>query len=435
MAEPPFSPNFKTDPYWWDAAPPPEPAAAALPARTDVAIVGAGYTGLSAALTLARAGRTLAVLEADRPGAGASTRNAGNVSRTLKTGFRALAAAHGPERAAAYYRESARAIAYVRRLIEREQIACEFRSSGRYYAAHSPRAYEALAGGIEELRRRCGYEADMVPRAEQGCEIGSEHYYGGQRVHGPAILHASLYFRGLYDRALAAGAQVHGHTRVTGIARDGRDFIVETPRGRLAAGEVIVATNAHTGADNPVFRYLRRGVVPIRSYIIATEPVAPERLARILPGNRPVIDTRKVLFHIQPSPDGRRLIFGGHAGRNYGDLRTLVRRIHRHFARLFPDFDGVRVSHASEGYFGFSFDSLPHIGRRDGVHYATAFCGTGLPMGTWLGHKLALRILEAPDATTAFDDRPFPRPPLYTGRPWFLPAVVRYYHLRDSLPF
>ena len=435
MAKQIFTEAFTTDPYWWEAAPPPDPGETELPSRVEVAVIGSGYTGLSAALTLARGGREVIILEAGVPGQGASTRNAGNVSRTLKTGFKELQQKYGLKRAAGYYWEAAIAIDYLDNLIHTEQIACHFRRSGRYYAAHSPRAYETLARQVESLRKHVGYEAEMVPRAEQRREVGTDRYYGGQILRGPGYLHAGLYHRGLLDRARAAGARIFGWTRVTRVRGRGGDFTVSTERGDLKARDVVVATNAYTGHDDSIFRYVRRRLIPIDSFVAATELISADRLQRILPGGRPVIDTHKVVFHIQPAPDGTRLIIGGRATRRDGSLRATAGLLHRHFGELFPDFRDIRLSHCWEGRFAFTFDYLPHIGTHEGVHYALGYCGTGVPLGTYLGHKLALRILGAPDAETVFADRPFPTIPFYTGRPWFLPGLVRYYAFRDTLPF
>ncbi|MGH6954311.1 MAG: NAD(P)/FAD-dependent oxidoreductase, partial [Alphaproteobacteria bacterium] len=209
---------------------------------------------------------------------------------------------------------------------------------------------------------------------------------------------------------------------------------VETARGRVVARDAIVATDGYALGQGGVLGHLRRRIIPIRTYIAATEPVPDDVARQVLPGGRPVIDTHKVVFHIQPSPDGERILFGGRAGRDDGSLEATAGRLHRHFARLFPALEGVRVSHCWDGFFGFSFDQLPHIGAHDGVHYALGYCGTGIPLGTYLGHKLALRVLGAAGAETAFDERRFPTIPLYTGEPWFLPALVRYYAFRDSLP-
>lgn len=431
-----FAPDFTTDPYWWREARPRDLPERPLPARADTAIVGAGGTGLAVALPLARAGRHVVLLEAALPGEGASTRSGGNVSRTLKATFPELVSRYGEERAVAYYGEANLAIEHLSDLIEAEGIACDYRRQGRYYAAHSARFYEILARSAETLRRRAGYEVEMIPRAAQREHIGSDAYHGLQLVKGPAILHGATFYSAMLDRTLAAGAEVHARTRVTGIRRDGDGFELTTGRGKIRAGEVVVATNAETGPDNPLYRWLRRRILPIRAFVCATEEVEPEHMARIVPGGRSVITTHKVVYHIQPSPDRKHLLFGGRAGRSLVSVPAMAAGLHRHFAERFPDFGSLRIAHAWDGYFAYTFDALPHFGMRDGVHFILGDCGTGIPLFAWLGHKTALRILgRAEEARTVFDDLPFPTRAGYTGNPWFVPAAVRWFALRDALPF
>ncbi len=431
-----FAPGFTTDPYWWREAGPRDMPERPLPGRADVAVVGAGGTGLAVALPLARAGRSVVLLEATRPGQGASTRSGGNVSRTLKASFPELVHRYGEERAVDYYREAGLAIEHLSQIIADEGIECGYRRQGRYYAAHNGPAYESLGRSAETLRRRVGYEVEMIPRTEQRAHIGSDSYRGLQLVKGPAILHGATFYAGMLDRTLAAGAEIHAHTRVTGIRRDGTDFEVATSRGTLRARDVVIATNAETGRDNPLFAWLRRRILPIRAFVCATEEVDAERIARILPGGRTVITTHKVLFHIQPTPDRKHLLFGGRAGRNGAGLRAMAAALHDYFTERFPDFGGLRIAHAWEGHFAYTFDALPHAGMRDGVHYILGDCGTGIPLFSWLGHKTALRILgRTEEAKSAFDGLNFPTLPGYSGNPWFVPAAVRWYAARDALPF
>ena len=425
--------DFKATPYWLEAAPLSDSEPGEMPPRTDVAIVGAGYTGLSAAVTLARRGREILVLEAGLPGDGASTKNAGNVTRTLKKSFSELEHKFGAEKAAAYYREGGNAFEFLRELLVKERIECQDRWDGRFYAAHSPKAYEALARGTDKMREFVGLETEMVPRAQQGREVGSEKYFGGQLVRGTGLIHAGLLHRGLLKCAVDAGARIVPRTRVLDVATEGASFAITTSRGVIQARDVIIATNAYTGREGSVFRHFRRRLVPVISYVAATEELPPERLRRILPGLRPVLDTRTILFHIQPSPDHRRILIGGHAGRRYRDLRQIGRHLHAHYSDLIPEFRDVRISHCWSGIFAFTFDYLPHIGVHDGIHYALGCCGTGVPMGTYLGNKIALQVLGSAEGKTAFDGRGFPTVPLYTGDPWFLPGLVRYYAARDEI--
>ena len=423
-------PETKLEPYWWEAAPRPQPTPAELPKACDVAIVGSGYTGLSAALALARAGRGVVVLEAGELGEGASSRNGGMCGGLFKVPFSRLSDRLGLARAAAVYKEGQAALDYLAGLIESEQIDCRFARVGRFTGAHAPGRYEALARETELLRKHVGIEADMVPRAEQHREIGSDAYHGGRVLHRDGGLHPALYHQGLLERATGAGAVVAANTPVTGVARERSGFAVATGRGTLAARDVIVATNGYTGRATP---YLRRRLIPVASSIIATEPLAPEVMARLMPKRRMLTDTKSNIYYFRPSPDGGRILFGGRPASGGADPRAAGARLHRFMTGVYPELASARVTHSWSGNIAFTFDRLPQIGVHDGVHHAIGYCGPGVVMATYLGHKAALRVLGDADAATPLDGRAFRTLPLYTGAPWFVPAVALYYRIADRL--
>ena len=430
MTHPTFASDIRFQPYWWDEAPRPSLPKVHLPKAVDVAIMGSGYTGLSAALTLARAGREVMVFDAEDAGWGCSTRNGGQLGPTLHKSLKELTAKYGKPRAVAMFKEAQTAFEYVADLIEAERIECQFRRCGKFMGAHRPGRYEAMARELEVLRREVGFDADMVPRASQHNEVGTDAYYGGQVRHRNASLQPALYHQGLIDRVLSTGARIAAHTPVTAVAREGKGFALTTPRGSVTAREVIVATNGYTGEAT---RELRRRVIPIGSYIITTEPLAPEVMDRLMPRRRVVSDTRRVVFYYRPSPDGTRIVFGGRVAFSETDPRVSAPRLHHAMTRLFPELKGVKISHSWVGFVAYTFDTLPHIGVRDGIHHAMGYCGTGVPMAAYLGHKVALRVLGSPEGATAFDDLPFQTRPLYYGNPWFLAGALMYYRCLDRL--
>ena len=431
MKTPFYTEDVKLEPYWWEAAPRPFVAPAVLPSNVDVAIVGSGYTGLNAALTLARGGRSVCVFESGRPGEGASSRNGGGFGFGLRLPFGRLIGRVGLARAKALYGGHTESRQYLVHLVASEGIDCRLVENGRFTGAHAPGHYEAMGRDLELQKTHLGTDGEMVPRAEQNRVIGTDHYHGGRLLDHGGYLHPALYHRGLLDLVSKAGALLAAHTAVDGIRREGGGFTLATRGGAVAARDVIVATNGYTGRFD---RWLRRRLIPIQSQIIATEPLAGGLVERLLPDKRMIGDTCNLSHYYRPSPDGERILFGGRAGgTEIGDPRRSGAHLYRRMTALFPDLAGTRVTHSWAGFIAYTFDTLPHITRRDGIHYAAGYCGSGVTLATYFGHKLGLRILGAPEAATPFDELSFPTRPLYGGRPWFLPPVMLFLGLRDRL--
>ncbi|MDP6388678.1 MAG: FAD-binding oxidoreductase [Alphaproteobacteria bacterium] len=421
--------DLNIDPYWWRAAPMQETLERALPESVDVAIVGAGYAGLSAALTLARGGRSVAVFEKDRPGEGASSRNGGIASGNIKVGFGKLIATAGLEHATAIYREGMAARDDLARFVEQEGIDCNYQPVGRFTGAVKPSHYEAQGRETDLMNRHLGLGAHMVARADQHAEIGSDFYHGGQVRPDMAGVHPGLLHKGIFEKAVQAGAAVHGRTPVTGIRRESDGFEVATPGGVVRARDVIVATNGYTGEATP---WLRRRIVPTPSQIISTESLAPEVMDRLMPKRRMLGETRNIYHYFRPSPDGTRIVFGGRAGAETDDPVAKMRHLRRNLVELFPELRDVGIENSWWGYTGYTFDFLPKLAVHDGIHYATGFCGSGVVWARWIATKAAHRILgNVQEAETIFGQTGFQTRPLYFGRPWFLPAVIAWYGLMD----
>ena len=425
-----YSEDVKFTPYWWEAAPRVPTPDLALPPSADVVIVGSGYSGLSAALTLARAGRDVLVLEREDPGFGASSRNGGAFGASLRISFATMVGKFGLEQATAYYRGAREALATLASVIEEEKIDCHFRRVGRFTGAHRPADYESLARDLDLQRKHLGFDGEMVPRGEQRRYIGTDHYHGGRFTAWDGNLHPGLYHSGLLARVRDAGATVIGRAAVTAIARDGDGFVVSARGAGVRAKQVMVATNGYGGALSP---WLKRRLIPLQSQIIATEPLEPELMAKLMPGARQLGDTCKLHHYYRTSPDGRRILFGGRAGqREVDDPRSSGTHLYRRLVALFPELKGVRITHSWAGFIAYTFDHLPHMAEHDGIHYAAGYCGSGVAMATYLGRKTALKMIGSPDAANAFDTA-HPTRPLYTGRPWFMGPIIWYKGLQDAL--
>jgi glycine/D-amino acid oxidase-like deaminating enzyme len=422
---------IRYEPFWWDAAPRPVLPEQTPPARADAVVIGSGYTGLSAALTLARAGRSVLVLEAEAAGAGASSRNQGQIGAVFKRSFGQVVAAYGKDKAVAIFREGHAAVAHVKSFIEREQIECHLTRCGRFVAAYRPEHYEAMARELDVLKREVGFNADMVPAARQHDEVVAEGYFGGQVRHDDAMLHSALYHQGLLDRVRSAGVPIATWTPAEAILRESDGFRVKTPKGEIHARNVVLATNGHTGRFAPWFR---RRVIPMGAYGIVTEELPAAVIAGIIPRGRMMHDTRKLIHGIRLTPDGRRVIFGGRASMTEADPRVTGPRLYKMMVETFPVLAGVRITHSWMGYIAFTFSHLPHTGVHDGVHFSMGYCGSGVALGSYMGHRLAQKILGDPQGATAFDDLPFETRPLYTGTPWFAPPTLFYYRFCDRWP-
>ena len=427
-----FHPDFKPTPYWWEAYQPTAQDPADLPHRVRVAIVGGGYGGLATALEASKHGIDCVVLEAAEPGFGASTRNGGGVSGGVNIGKSFSGKTLDPEsdRARAVLMDGADAFSLIERLIAEEGIACHWNKTGRFVGAWTPAHYASQAKKIALLNDAARSEAYMVPRDRQREEMASDYYYGGMVVERSANLHPALYYKGLLDACQARGVPVCARAGVQRISQRENGWEVTTSRGVVRADEVVIATNGYTGDVTPE---LKRRVVPLASHIIATEELPPDLAASLIPKRRTLADTRRVLCYYRMSPDGKRMIFGGRARFTPVTPQQSAPILHRFMTDRFPQLRGTRITHAWTGNVAFTLDALPHMGQQQGMHYLLGCNGSGVAMMTYLGWQTARKIAGVANRATAFDTEEFPTHPLYTGNPWFLPAIGGWYRLRDEV--
>jgi glycine/D-amino acid oxidase-like deaminating enzyme len=423
-----FAHDYRDEPYWWDATPRPQLPAREVPARADVLVIGSGYTGLCAALATARGGRDTVVIDAEEAGWGCSSRNGGQISTSIKPTYDELTAVYGTERAFRILKEGHNALAWIADFVRAESLDCRFERVGRFHAAHNAAQYEILAKKLATQPKGLEVEAHMVPRTEQRSELGTDAYHGGAVFTQHAALDPARYHQGLLQRAIEAGATVIARCPATAIDRDGDGFRVATPTGAIAARNVVVATNGYTGPATPWFR---RRIIPIGSYIIATEPLAPAVMARLMPRARVVSDTRKLVYYYRPSPDRTRILFGGRVAYKETDPRASAPRLHAEMCRIFPELGETRISHSWVGFVAYTFDTMPHLGCHDGLHYAMGYCGSGISLASYFGTRIGQQVLGLKEGATALDGLTFQTRPLYYGDPWFLAASIMYYRWRD----
>jgi len=247
------------------------------------------------------------------------------------------------------------------------------------------------------------------------------------------MIHPGRYFAGIASAAQAAGVDFHTATAAERIEVDGGDRVVHTPHGSIRAGAVLVATNGYTDGLVP---WISQRVMPIGSYIVATEPMSEDLAASISPRGRCFFDTKNFLYYWHVDAE-RRLIFGGRASFRGTSVDQTAAILTRALATVHPQAAHLRIDHAWGGTIAFTFDRLPHLGEHGGIHYALGYCGSGLTLGTTFGLRMA-RILgrssEVADEPLAFEQTSFPGaliPGAYRGKPWFLPAAGEWFRFED----
>ena len=409
---------------WWENTLPVSMPDVSLPQRTDVAIVGGGFAGLSAALELRRSGVEVTLIEKDWPGHGACSRNLGlvmdRIDGTTTGDLDGLV--HGVKKCD-LIREGRVAHDYVLELIKRHNISCGLRQRGKLVLATTKSAYETMAGTLDRLKRQFGTEdAYMVPRQDLDKEIGGRAkkiYYGAKIQPGGYDLNPGQLTAGMLQCISDSGTTICSSTRLEAVQRlsDGA-FTVTTNRGNITAEHVVLATQGYSGAETG---FLQKRIFPFLAHVVATEPIPQDLLREMLPTLRGVVDTKQMFFNFRPCDKENRLLLASHYLRT-DDNRTQSGRILNSYRKLFPELKNIEAEYCWHGNLALTSDHLPHIGTHEGMH----FCATpSFSMAVYLGSKIAGRILGADDSTTLFDTMPTQNFPLYSGDPSLLYRGLR----------
>lgn len=422
----PLAAGYRESPLWTDAHPLAEREATPLPARADVVVVGGGYCGLAAATELASRGLEAVVVDRQALGWGASSRNGGMVIPELKVGPAALEAKYG-DLGRRLFQAVNDAFDQVEALVVGGPIACDYERTGQLYLAHHPRVVDHLRHEADDMNA-AGQPARFVAAGDLASEIGSDQYFGGLVLERTGGLQPAAFHQGLESLADAAGAALHPHTAAEAVERSGTGFTVRTNRGTVTAGRVIVATNAYAdGLVPPV----RRRVLPVGSYIIATEPLAPEVQAEVNPHRRMFVDSKNFLFYWRLTADGR-MVFGGRRSLAPVSITDARDFLYESLVRVHPQLAGVAVTNAWGGNVAITFDRMPQVGVLDGIHYATGCNGSGVALNTWMGTRVG--AMAAGDPAPAFAELPKPSIPLRGLRGAYLPLVGQWYRWQDRRP-
>jgi glycine/D-amino acid oxidase-like deaminating enzyme len=424
---------MKFSSYWLDTAPKgsPERAKTSVEGRTEVAVIGGGLTGVVAALHLARRGAKVDLFEQNTVGFGASGRNGGMATTGMSIGIRDAVAKLGFDTAARLYGAYTEAIDLVETLVTEERIDCDFARTGKLNLASKPAHYQGFEKTHELLNTRLGLETQLVPKAELRREIGSDAFHGGMVESKSAGLHVGKYIRGLGKAAERAGVTIHEEAPVQRRTKLGSGHELETPRGRMRAEQVLLATGAYTRRP---FHWHQVRIAPVGSFIIATEPLDPSMCDELLPTRRMASDSKNLLNYFRITPDNR-LLFGGRARfamSNPQSDQKSGKILRDAMVRTFPQLADASIDYCWGGQVDMSLDRLVHAGQHDGVYYAMGYSGHGVQMATYMGHQMAEYMSGVPEANI-WRDFTFRRIPGHFGPPWFLPVAGAYYKFKDRV--
>lgn len=419
--------------YWHDTAPAfAGGATGPVQGHYDVAVIGAGFTGLGAARRLAMAGRSTVVLEARTVGFGASGRNGGHLNNGIAHSYLAARAEFGAEKARALYRAFDAGVDFIEQLVAEEGIDCAFRRAGKLKLASKPQHMAGIRANYEAIHAEVDPETALLTREDLRGEIGSDAFHGAMLQKKSAMMHMGRFVVGLAEAAVRHGAVIHENAPVIARHTQGKGWRLDTPKGAITADQVLLATGAYT---TETFPWFRRRIVPVGSFLLATRPLTADEVAATMPGNRTCVTSLNIGNYFRLSPDNR-LIFGGRArfsarSDQQSDAKSgaILRRA---LAGIFPHLAEIPVDYCWGGMVDMTQDRYPRAGQAEGLWYAMGYSGHGAQIASLMGDMLAERMLGRPERNP-FADLPWGAVPLHTGKPWFLPLVGLYYKAKDMV--
>ena len=399
--------------------------------QVDVAVIGGGITGLSAALTLAQSGAQVALFEAQTLGWGASSRNGGMALTGLRLGIDTLLAHYGRERAQRMFNASLAAIDTMERLVHDAQLDCDFVRYGHLELAYKPAHARHFAHLAELSEQVFQHPLRLLNQQELAGESGSACYHGGLVDQQSAGVNPARYVAGLARLVQQAGVQLYVQTPVRQVVQTGTHHRVVTAQGEVRAAQLFVGTGGYTGKATP---QLQKKVFPVGSYVIVTEPLAAALAQSLAPTNRMMFDSKNFLYYFRLTPD-RRLLFGGRAAfypETPARIRASAASSRQGMLEVYPQLRDVQIDYVWGGTIDIPFDRMPHTGHFGGIYYAIGFAGHGVAMATYLGRivaeTMACRVVDNPFTEIAFPGAPLG---LYNGYPWFLPFAEQWYRFQD----
>lgn len=423
--------------YWHDTSTPFAMAQSGpVTGTVDVVVIGAGFTGLNAARKLARQGVSVAILEAEHVGAGGSGRNGGHLNNGLAHSYSEAKSQLGSTQAKQLWQAYDRSIIMIEDIIAEEGINCNFRRSGKLKLASKASHMDKLRADFEVINREVDPDTQLLDKASLAAEIGSDQFFGALRYGKSAMMHMGLYVNGLAEAAHRHGAKIWENAPVVARQRHGTGWQIKTPRGELHCDRVIVATGAYSSAvSRAPLAYFRSRIISVGSFVIATRPLTDAEVAATLPGDRTCVTSMNIGNYFRLSPD-RRLIFGGRArfsaNSNQESDTKSGKILQAAMVEIFPHLAGVTIDYCWGGLVGMTKDRYPRAGQSDGMIYGMGFSGHGAQMSTLIGEVLADIAMGRTD-TNPLDGLAWPKVPLHSGKPWFLPFVGLYFGIKDRI--
>lgn len=422
---------MKQTPFWVEDHPRPEGLTTDLPDQTDYLVIGSGLTGLTAALRLTHAGKTVTVVDAGEIAGGASSINGGMVSPDVKAGVKEVFRRYGPEIGREMWDSTVRSVELVREMASRPEIDALIHDHGMAALGSGPDDRRKLEGTINWYRDTLGVEWELLGPDQSHEVVGGEHFdVALYEPEGFGVHPARLVF-GLAREVDKAGAALVDRCQALSVASTAAGMRVTTSQGVVEAGDVIIATNGYTTREPS--RRLARLVVPIGSYIIVTEPLGAERAERIFPGGAMTYTKKRLLNYMRRTHDDRVLLGGRRSLHTDLDLVESANDLRKALIRFWPELEDADITHVWGGKLGIPFDLTPHIGRVDGAWYAMGYAGHGVGLSCQLGHELAGMLLgeDPPSVYSKIEHRGrF----YYNGSStWFLTPASHMYRLLDRV--
>lgn len=427
---------MKTTPFWWEEAEPQHGERKIDLTKCSVLIVGSGYTGLSAAITLAEAGQTdVVIVDAMRIGEGASSRNGGQIGNGPKFTLAQATARFGEKRAKEIMDDYAQSMNFMIQRARSLKDPIDLNIAGTVIAAHSRKDMSKLHDMRNRLAPEARQKLEVFEESEVHKVLKTNIYRGAMVHHDQGTIHPAKYVRALANRARELGVRIVTGWRYKGVQAGGAGHVVRLEDVQdhtvveIDAEKVLLGMNGYVGPEVP---WLRQRTIPVQSYMIATEEMPYDLLEKLIPNNRAVGDTKHILYYFRRSPDGRRILFGGRARFRNSTEEQGAEGLRKFMEHTFPETKGVSLTHAWHGKVCFAYDFCSHGGRmQDGVYYHSCCNGAGISNQTYHGHRIAEYMLGLPGSDRGAVGSHFPRLYFYNGHPWFLPMVGSWYRFLD----